>query len=313
MHDDVKQRLRDEVDAELGTRPPSDLSEVLGRGRGKRLALRLVTTISMVLVGTAVVAGGLWIGRTASPSDDGRSSIQPADDEASPSESTPSETPENAEASGRRYDILDGEVAFRAPKPWEPNVEALMIAEGSLPSEFSFLTRFDGRDTSCGSPRSSCAAFVVIADPAPRQESCSRTGGTVVSAEALARAIRAHPGLDSTDPVGERIGDIDALRLDVAPVEGATTCGGSGEGIGYGDGVPVLTHTRHTKLGAPVVQVIEPGKRMRVYLLDLPGGAAARTIAIMIVAREADFDVAIEAARPILDSFEFQEAQQRTD
>ena len=311
MHDDLRRRLRDEVDSELGPRPPQDLTDVLTRGRSKRLALRLVTTMSMVLLGTALVAGGLWIAGVRSLSTE-RSSIQPAGENASPSEPTPSETPENADGPGQRYDILNGEVTFRAAKPWEPNVEALMIAEGSLPSEFSFLTRFDGRDTSCGSPRSSCAAFVVIADPAPRQESCSRTGGTVVSAEALARAIRAHPGLDSTDPVGERIGDIDALRLDVAPVEGASTCGGSGEGIGYGDGVPVLTHTRHTKLGAPVVPVIEPGKRMRVYLLDLPGGAAARTLAIMIVAREADFDVAIEAARPILDSFEFQEPQQKT-
>jgi hypothetical protein len=47
---------------------------------------------------------------------------------------------------------------------------------------------------------------------------------------------------------------------------------------------------------------------MRVYLLDIPGGAAARTLAIMIVATEADFEMAVEAARPILDSFDFQVA-----
>jgi hypothetical protein len=311
MHDDLKQRLRDEVDAELGSRPPRNLPEVLTRGRSKRLALRLVTTMSMVLLGTALVAGGLWIAGVRSLSTE-RSFIQPAGENASPSEPTPSETPENAEGSGPRYNILDGEVAFRAAKPWEPNVESVLNAEGSLPSEFALFTRFDGRDTSCGSPRSSCAAFVVLADPAPRQGSCSQTGGTVVSAEALARAIGAHPGLQSTERVAEPIGDIDALRLDVAAAEGASTCGGSGEGIGFGDGVPVLTATRHTKLGAPVVPVIEPGKRMRVYLLDLPEGAA-RTLAIMIVAPEADFDAAIAAARPILDSFEFQFARQGTD
>lgn len=64
MHDDLKRRLRDEVDTELGSRPPRDLPDVLTRGRNKRLALRLVTTMSMVLVGTAVLAGGLWIGRS---------------------------------------------------------------------------------------------------------------------------------------------------------------------------------------------------------------------------------------------------------
>ena len=44
MHDDLKQRLRDEVDSELGSRPSRNLPDVLTRGRSKRLALRLVTT-----------------------------------------------------------------------------------------------------------------------------------------------------------------------------------------------------------------------------------------------------------------------------
>ena len=312
MHDDLKRRLRDEVDAELRSRPPQDLTDVLTRGRSKRLALRLVTTMSMLLLGTALVGGGLWIAGVRSLSTE-RSSIQPAGENASPSEPTPSETPENADGPGQRYDILNGEVTFRAAKPWEPNVESVINSEGSLPSEFGLITRFDEAETSCASGRASCAAFVVLADPAPRQESCEQTGGNVLSAEALARAIGANPGLESTNPVAEQVSGIDALRMDVAPIEGASTCGGSGEGIGHGDGIPVLTHTRHMRLGPPVVPVIEPGKRMRLYLLDLPGGAAARTLAIMIVAREADFDVAIEAARPILNSFELQEAQQKTD
>lgn len=304
MHDDLKQRLRDEVDAELGSRPPRNLPDVLTRGRSKRLALRLMTTMSMVLLGTALVAGGLWIAGVRSPSTE-RSSIQPAGENASPSEPTPSETPENAEESGPRYNILDGEVAFRAAKPWEPNVESLLNAEGSLPSEFTVWTRFDETETPCDSPQSSCAAFAVLADPAPREDSCEQTGGTVVSAEALGRAIRSHPGLESTDPVAERVGEIDALRVDVTPLEGAPTCDGSGAGVSDGNGVPVLTGTRNTKLGPPLVSVVAPGRRMRLYLLDLPGGAA-QTLAIMIVAKEADFNAAVVEATPILDSFEFQ-------
>lgn len=66
MHDDLKRRLRDEVDAELGLRPPRNLSDALTRGRRKRLALRLVTAMSVVAVGTALVAGGLSIGRELS-------------------------------------------------------------------------------------------------------------------------------------------------------------------------------------------------------------------------------------------------------
>lgn len=46
---------------------------------------------------------------------------------------------------------------------------------------------------------------------------------------------------------------------------------------------------------------------MRLYLLDLPGGSA-RTLAIAIVASAPNFDQldqVVEAAAPILDSFEF--------
>ena len=78
MRDDLKRRLQDEVAAELGTRPQGDLTDVLHRGRGKRLALRLVTTVSMVLAGTALVAGGLWMSRTISSSDDA-APMPPAD------------------------------------------------------------------------------------------------------------------------------------------------------------------------------------------------------------------------------------------
>jgi len=80
MHDDLKRRLRDEVDAELGSRPPRDLPDVFTRGRGKRLARRLVATVSMVLVGTALVSGGLWIGRTISLPSDDVAPVRPAEE-----------------------------------------------------------------------------------------------------------------------------------------------------------------------------------------------------------------------------------------
>ena len=43
---------------------------------------------------------------------------------------------------------------------------------------------------------------------------------------------------------------------------------------------------------------------MRLYLLDLPGGST-RTLTIAIVASGRDFERVVEAAAPILDSFEF--------
>lgn len=298
MHDDLKRRLRDEVDTELGTRPLSDLSDVLRRGRRKRLGIRLIETVSMVLLVTAVVAGGLWIGRTTS-SDDGRNSIQPADAKPSPSEPTPSETPENAEVSGRRVDLLNGEVTFRS-STWGEHAESRIISEAPMGPES--LLRHE----------SPSAGLLVVTDPAPLQESCSRSGATVASAEVFADAIRSHPGLSSTAPVVERIGGVDALRLDVAPVEGASTCRGTGLIIEERPpmvGVPVITGTRETYFGPSLAHVLEGDQRMRLYLLDFPGGTA-KSLAIVIVAAEADFDATLEAARPILDSFEFQTAQQ---
>ena len=304
MHDDLKRRLRDEVDAELGTRPPRDLSDVLTRGRGKRLALRLVTTMSMVLVATALVAGGLWIGRTiSSPSEDGRRSIQPADDEASPSEQTRCETPEldSADHAGPRC-LFDGEVGFHITAGWAENFESRMVSQAMGPES---LLLHEGP----------WAGFLVIVDPAPLR-SCSRTGATVASAEVFVDAVRTHPGLSSTDPVTEQIAGVDALRLDVTPVEGARTCR-RGVGAIIDDrppmvGVPAITGTHETYFGPSLPRVVEPDQRMRLYLVDLPEGPA-QTLAIVIVAAEEDFDVAVEAARPMLDSFEFHGPQQGTD
>jgi hypothetical protein len=50
--------------------------------------------------------------------------------------------------------------------------------------------------------------------------------------------------------------------------------------------------------------ILEPGSRMRLYLVDLPGGSA-RILSIAIVAPESSFESVVEAAAPILDSFEF--------
>jgi hypothetical protein len=49
---------------------------------------------------------------------------------------------------------------------------------------------------------------------------------------------------------------------------------------------------------------LDQGEGMRLYLLDLPGGSAW-TLAIAIAAPEPDFEHVVEAAAPIMDSFEF--------
>ena len=47
------------------------------------------------------------------------------------------------------------------------------------------------------------------------------------------------------------------------------------------------------------------GSRTRLYVFDAPAGSSFRTMAIAINAPEQDFEHVMEAAEPIVDSFEF--------
>ena len=47
------------------------------------------------------------------------------------------------------------------------------------------------------------------------------------------------------------------------------------------------------------------GDRMRLYLFDVPGGSSMRILAIAIVAPEARFERAVEAAALVVESLEF--------
>ncbi len=50
---------------------------------------------------------------------------------------------------------------------------------------------------------------------------------------------------------------------------------------------------------------IEGGSRIRLYLLDAPGGSSLGILAIAIKAPESRFDSVVEEAMPILDTIEF--------
>jgi hypothetical protein len=181
-------------------------------------------------------------------------------------------TPENA-ANRAGGSFLFGEVTVRATGPWKR--EPLASFDESL----FYLSGPDG------------AEMQLIANPLP--PSCTLAPRVPPSAEALVRAIRSDPDLETTVPVAERVGGIDALRLDVAAVPGALTCPAAGD-------VPVVS--LHDFQQAWVG--IERGELARLYVLDLPGGSA-RTMAVKITAPEAAFERALEAAAPVVDSFQF--------
>lgn len=182
-------------------------------------------------------------------------------------------TTENGQAVPDRYSILDGEVTFAAAPPWRE--------DSSTEREFSLTLR--GSYSGVGIRTDPFTVLGCEAGPVP------------ADAEALARSIRSHPYLEATAPVSVSVGGIDALRMDVAwPGPGCSM---------------VLGEQPYTELG---FYLPNPSWRMRLYLLGLPEGMSARILAIVILAPEQvergeprDFEQVVEAAAPILDSFEF--------
>ncbi len=131
-----------------------------------------------------------------------------------------------------------------------------------------------------------------VADPRLAETDC-QPGPVPADAEALARSIRSDPDFEATAPVAVSLGGTPALRMEVVAVPGATVCEGW-------RGPRVVSESDR---GWPGMD-LAPGSRMRLYLLDLPGGSA-RILAIAVVAPEARFEQVVEAAAPIFDSFEF--------
>ena len=125
--------------------------------------------------------------------------------------------------------------------------------------------------------------FTVVADPLTAT-GCE-TGPAPADAETLVRSIRSNPALEATAPVAVSVGGIDAMRMDVvAPGR-----------LDVGDCAPmVLEHLS-----------LMQDDRARLYLLDLPEGMSARILAIAISAHDSEFEYVVEAAAPIVDSFEF--------
>lgn len=172
------------------------------------------------------------------------------------------------------FSMLYGDITFRAAAPWYDHVDSY------IDPRLFFLLLED-------------AGIEFVVNPLPPQTPCD-TLRVPPSAEELVQAIRSNPDLEATVPVTERVGGVDALRMDVvaAPRASIAPCGGSR--------VPVVSVPGRGAWGG-----VGLGDLGRLYVLDLPGGSA-RTLAILITAPEAAlFELAVEAAAPVLDSFEF--------
>jgi hypothetical protein len=185
------------------------------------------------------------------------------------------QTTENGEVLGLPWHLLDGEVTFRAAQAW-----------------YEF---FDyGADTIALVNTDSDVDLSILADPVPVATGCE-PGPVAADAASLVQSIRSDPDLEATEPVAVSIGQIEALRIDVVAAAGADACESEGTNL----------VVRDPEGGMGLGPGLGREDRMRLYVLDLPDGSPAHTLAIAIVAPDAGFETVLEETEPILDSFEF--------
>ena len=172
------------------------------------------------------------------------------------------------------YSFLGGEVTFAAAPPWSlssttPDRTSTTLGGATRPSEVS---------SPC------CGTGYRGRNPSARADQDCDAGPVPADAAALVRSIRSNPDLEASTPVAARVGGIDAVQMDVVAL-------------------------RQPEVGERLSMVLDgvwAGEdRMRLYLLDLPEGMSARILAIAIVAQESEFERVVNAAEPVLDSFEF--------
>jgi hypothetical protein len=128
--------------------------------------------------------------------------------------------------------------------------------------------------------------LIDFTDPVVFWSECAR-GPVPADAAAFAQAVSADPNFETTAPVAERVGGVEAVAMDVALSPAGRVC------LAYRTDAHRWIHA------------LEPGKRLRLFLVDLPEGMSMRTLAITVMAPVARFDDVVADATPIIDSIEF--------
>lgn len=189
-------------------------------------------------------------------------------------------TTENGQPVNLSYTSSDGEVTVSAPSTWQ----------GYWPDEvepdvwFGVLWRGPGFFPGTES--------IGFNDPVAYDSWCAENGGSPLlsapaDAAAIAQQVVADPNFETTAPVPARVGGLEAVSIDVSLAPGGKNCG-----------VYMIEISRW-------IHSLEPGLRLRLYLVDLPKGMSVKTLAITVVAPEDDFEEVIEETAPIIDSIEF--------
>lgn len=177
--------------------------------------------------------------------------------------------------------------------PWDGGIVGRLALEGmttenGLPVPMVHA-QFDGEVTYSSPSQSSYSVgdggFLDFTDPALYWSDC-RQDPAPADAASFAQAIVADPNFETTEPVAARIAGIEAVVMDVALSPTGGVCG------------PFRTDVHQW------VNSLEPGKRQRLYLVDVPDGMSFETLAITVTVDEARFEDVIEEAQPVIDSIQ---------
>jgi len=205
-------------------------------------------------------------------------------------------TTENGQPVTLSYTSSDGELTVSAPNTWEawlPGRMGVPVAEGQVLHEQAL----EVWSASLWRPEHffGSGERIELVDPVAYDAWCAANGGSPLlsapaDAAAIAQQLIADPNFETTAPMAARIGGVEAVSIDVTLAPGGRACG-----------VGMIEISRW-------IHSLEPGWRLRLYLVDLPEGMSADTLAITVVAPEERFDEVIAETAPIIESIEFRGA-----
>lgn len=193
-------------------------------------------------------------------------------------------TTENGQPVDLSYTSSDGEVTVSAPSTWGVWWPA---AAHELAQDVWFGMLW--RDAPYPDDGGYTIGFV---DPVAYDAWCADNGGfpllsAPAGAAAIAQELIADPDFETTAPVAARVGGVETVSIDVALAPGGRACG-----------VQMIEISRW-------IHSLDPGLRLRLYLVDLPEGMSVQTLAITVVAPEERFEEFIEETAPIIESIAF--------
>ena len=203
-------------------------------------------------------------------------------------------TTENGQPIILSYTSSDGEVTVSASATWQ----MWWPTEPGYPEPdfwFGSMTRDDD-------PDNGSLETIGFVDPVAYDAWCAANGGSPLlsapaDAAAIAQQLIADPNFETTAPVAVRIGGLEAISMDVALALGGRACG-----VGR---IADISRWIHTLDPRELRDSLEPGLRLRLYLIDLPQGMSVQTLAITVVAPADSFEEFIAETAPIIESIVF--------